>query len=168
MNDGNPPFHYWSLIDNTERCRLVLWPVIISLIITSITFFGDTKACVDYCVGIIPVIASIIIGFLGMILVASLSKENIFATMRKKPLQGRAEGHSAYHLFFTGISSNFILEMLLLVITLVIGILNSAFDMTPIVFTLELWVIMTLLISTSVFFMNNIERMYLVTIYDDV
>lgn len=167
MDDGNSLFHYWSLINGVERRRLVLWPVVISLIITAIAFFGDTEACVDYCVDIVPVIASIIIGFLGMILIASLSKEGIFSTMRRKPLHGKAEGHSAYHLFFSGISANFILEMLLLMITLIIGILNSAFDMMPAVFPIELCAIMALLISTSVFFMNNIGRMYLVTVYDD-
>lgn len=57
--------------------------------------------------------------------------------------------------------------MLLLLITLVIGILNSAFDMIHAMLLIELWITMAILISTSVFFLNNIRRVYLVTTYDN-
>lgn len=129
MLEKNPLIRYWRLMEGHEKRVVIVYPFIIAAVLTWAAYEGDTESCVDYCVDVVPVVASIFIGFLGTMIVASLSKDGVFERMRSTEAEGNAKGRSAYHLFFTGICANFYFGMALLLITLVIGLINDSFEL---------------------------------------
>ena len=168
MNPKSSLVQYMGFMRQNEWKLVVLIPVLLTAVITFLLAFGNIKDSVEFLVLIIPTISSIILGFMGMIMVAALSTNHIFDIMRKTPLDSKIEGsNSVYHLFVLGLFFNMSLELGLLFGSITIGLVNSAFSLHDYCYYVELMALLFFLVSSSLMFINNMDRICQVTLFDN-
>ena len=94
-----------------------------------------------------------------MILVASLSRDLIFETMRRDSIVVKGkENVSLYRIFVSGIFLNIILEIALLSVSLLVGGVLQMMDFDIYTTHIEFSLILILLISSTTLFFTNMER----------
>lgn len=166
MDQRSPVYQFISLSTRSDLIYCLYMPLVLSVILSVLFYFGRTVEVVGYLIDIVPVLSSIMLGFLGMILVASLSNNSIFEKMRTTELTMK-DGSivSAYRVFFVGLFADMLCFVLLLGISLTIGSLNQSFDFGPIIYIAETLIMLFLLLSSSMMFIRNMDRVYQVTIH---
>lgn len=166
MDHRSPICQFISISSRSDLIYFVGIPLGLSIISSIIFFFGDVLQAVGYLVDIVPVVSSIMLGFLGMIMVASLSNNSIFDKMRDTELKLKNKLIvSAYRVFFVGLFANMLCFVILLALSLTIGSLNHSFLFDSIIYFVESLIILTLLLSSSMMFIRNMDRVYQVTIH---
>jgi len=165
MNPKSPFTQFISICSHRDWLLIAILPLIISVAISIGLYFGEIISVAQYLIDIVPVISSILLGFLGMIMVASLSNNSVFDKMRGTPIKIKNETISAYRVFFIGLFFNLLLFVILLTVSLIFGSINSSFILIPPVAVVEVVIILFLLISSSLLFIWNTDRVYQVTIH---
>lgn len=166
MNPKGIIYQYAHSMQRSDWCNVVIIPLILTSALESVVYFGSIQDSVLFLTGIIPTISSIIMGFLGMIIIASLSSNRIFKRMRKKPVhEGNLQSESMFHLFILGIFFNLILELTLLLASIVLAIFNSSYVLDANVYCLEFFLLFFLLLSSFCLFINNMDRILQVTLH---
>lgn len=156
----NPLIQYFRLIGKHDYCIIFIYPLILTMTIVVIIAIlnGNIANVLLMLLDVIPTLSSIILGFLGMIAIATISPVLIFDRM--KEIQYRNTGHSLFNLFFKGIYANLIIEVVLLFESIIIGLINSAFHLE---YNFNLFfsaLIIFTLMSSTFLFMNNMNRIY--------
>lgn len=164
MNPKSPFTQFISISNHKDWLLVVVLPLVISAAISIGLYFGEVINTAQYLIDIVPVVSSILLGFLGMILVASLSNNGIFDKMKNTPLTIKKQTVSAYRVFFIGLFINFLSFVILLTVSLIFGSINSSFALNQSMAIVEVVTIPFFLISSSLLFIRNIDRVYQVTI----
>lgn len=163
MRETSIIYQYITGMDKHDYKNVLMWPIISGLLIIIILSLGTYNEYIDYLTDIIPVTASITIGFLGMIIVASMAGGPVFDIIKKIPLDDSS--HSVYFRFFTDLCFNLIYEIILLAITLIIGSINNAYILNDWCYIVESFIIIFFFMSSSLVFINNMRSMYWITVY---
>lgn len=158
----------YQYFNNTRRGDLhiiITAPIVITVVFTGIVCVGDVKSSVGFLLNVIPTISSIILGFLGMIIIASLSSNRVFDKMKEDRVEDRQfRDVNLFRVFVYGIFFNMTLEMILLFISLIFGFINSSFVLSKNFYIFQFFIILYLLISTFLLFYRNMDRIYQVVI----
>lgn len=165
MNPKSPITQFISISNRNDWLYIAILPLIISAAISISLSFGEIVKVAQYLIDIVPVVSSILLGFLGMIMVASLSNNSIFDKMRDTPLTIKGETVSAYRVFFIGLFIDLLLFVILLTISLIFGSINSSLVLGQSFAIIEVTIILFFLISSSLLFIRNMDRVYQVTIH---
>lgn len=165
MNPKSPITHFISISSCGDWLLLVISPLIITTVITIGLFFGDIISVAHFLIDIVPVVSSIMLGFLGAIMVASLSNNIIFDKMRDHLIEIKKETVSMYRIYFIGLFINLMSFAILLTASLIFGSINTSFVFSRPLAIVEVIVILFFLISSSLLFVRNLDRIYQVTIY---
>jgi len=72
---------------------------------------------------------------------------------------------SVYRFFFIGLFFDMFCFVILLAISIFIGSLNQSFDFSSLIYSIETVVVLFLLFSSSILFINNMDRVYQITIH---
>jgi len=165
MDSRSPVYQFFSISTKSDLWNYFGKPLIISIFLTIVFSIGRIDEVVGYLIDIVPVISSIMLGFLGMILVASLSDNSIFDRMRNDCMDIKNGPITAYRFFFIGLFFDLICFVILLAVSIMIGSFNQSFDLIPRYYFVESAVILFLLLSSSVLFIRNMDRVYQVTVH---
>ena len=166
MNSKSPMFQFFKITTKTDWKRYLTLPVVFTLVLSWVLSYGDIQNVVNYLIDIVPVVSSILLGFLGMIMVASLSNNSIFDKMRETNVNDvNVSGVSAYRIFFIGLFANLLSFMMLLSASLLFGSLNKSFTFDTTTYIVETAIILFLIMSSTSLFINNMDRVYQVTIH---
>lgn len=166
MNPKSPVHQFFSISTRSDAKTYLFEPLALSLVLTVVLSLGRIEGAIRFLIDIIPVISSIMLGFLGMILVASLSDNRIFNRMRNDEVElENGTRFSVYRFFFIGLFFDMICFVILLAISIFIGSLNQSFDFIPWIYCVETMVVLFLLFSSSILFIKNMDRVYQITIY---
>lgn len=158
-------YQYFNNARGDDFHTIITAPIAIALVFTYIIYFGDVKSSVGFLLNVIPTISSIILGFLGMIIIASLSSNRIFDKMKEDRVEDRQfRDVNLFRVFIYGIFFNMTLEMILLFISLIFGFINSSFALSKVFYIFQFFIILYLLISTFLLFYRNMDRIYQVVI----
>lgn len=166
MDPRSPVYQFFSLSTRSDLKKYLCRPLIISVVLSVIFSYGHLDNVIRYLIDIVPVISSILLGFLGMIMVASLSNNSIFDRMRADAVELK-EGLSisVYRIFFIGLFFDMICFVVLLATSILIGSLNQSFDFDYWFYFVEVMIILFLLLSSSMLFIRNMDRVYQITIH---
>ena len=166
MDQRSPVYQFISLSTRSDLIYCLCIPLVLSVILSVLFSYGRIVKVVGYLIDIVPVLSSIMLGFLGMIMVASLSNNSIFEKMRTTELNMK-DGSivSAYRVFFIGLFVDMLCFVLLLGSSLTFGSLNQSFDFDPVIYIAETLIMLFLLLSSSMMFIRNMDRVYQVTIH---
>lgn len=167
MSPRNPIKQYYSISFHSDKKYVVIIPFTLSIVLTFVLHYGNLVDVLEFIISIVPVISSILIGFLGTIIIASLSDNLIFNKMREMPVETQFNDPvSMYRIFFIGLYFNLVQFIILLSLSLVIGTINISFS-SPIncscLYFIELVIILFLIFSASFLFLKNIDHLYQVT-----
>lgn len=142
MNSRSPLYQYYSLVQTSDWVNLLIIPVSVAIITVATLTYGDLPNTISFLVNVVPVVSSILLGFLGMVLVASLSDNSIFEKMRNTPVDiAKTKSVSAYRIFFVGLFYDLILFVVLLAVSILSGAINHAFAVSNNAFIVECFAI---------------------------
>ena len=146
MDSRSPLYQYYSLVQTSDWVNLLIIPVSVAIITVAILTYGDLPNTISFLVNVVPVVSSILLGFLGMVLVASLSDNSIFEKMRNTPVDiAKTKSVSAYRIFFVGLFYDLILFVVLLTVSIVSGSINHAFVVSNNAYIVECFAIILFL-----------------------
>lgn len=158
-----PLLQYFKLVDIHDRKIIFVYPLILTAVIITFTCKGDIESILSYLLDFTPTLSSIILGFLGMIAIATISSSHVFDKMKR--IQYQNTEHSMFNIFIRGIYVNILFEIILLFESIFMGLIKSGFCLDfniKLIFTALL--IFTLMCSTSLF-VNNMNRIYYSTTF---
>lgn len=157
---------YLSNIQKSDLRVILYIPLAVSIIFIVVVSIGNFTKVIDFLLTVIPTVSSIILGFLGMLVVATFSKNSIFDRMKEDVIQDRKSNNiSMFRLFLNGLFFNMVLEVALLFVSIFIGSINSSFVISNQIFLLESFLLMFLLTSSCLLFLMNMNRIYMITSY---
>jgi len=163
MNHQNPSYKFISRLKWPDVFVLFLIPAIIAIAVALfVYYYGNVIALFDALTNSIPVVSSIMMGFIATILVASLSESGVFHIMKEKQ---KDECVNMYMVFVSGLFFTFYIDIVLLVVGIIIGPLFGDSDLFTIV--LGLILLLYLLVCSLVLFMKNMGRLYQVICYEN-
>lgn len=166
MNPKSPVHQFFSISTRSDLKKDLFEPLVLSFVLTAVLSLGRIEGVIRYLIDIIPVISSIMLGFLGMILVASLSDNKIFNRMREDEAKlENGTRSSVYRFFFISLFFDMFCFVILLAISIFIGSLNQSFDFTSRIYCIETVIVLFLLFSSSRLFIRNMDRVYQITIH---
>ena len=162
LSHKNPIYQYLTNIGKKEICYIFLVPLVISFLLTCIVKFGNLNLAVNYLFEIIPTLSSIIVGFLGMIIISTLSNNEIFERMKNDRIKDKHRRDvSLFRIFIYGIYFNIIAEIILLFTSIFLGFFNSSYQLlSDSIMMVQFFVLLYLLITSSLLFYKNMDRIY--------
>ena len=161
----SPIVHYLKSIERYELALVCKVPLAISFIISILVYYFNADGVITHLISEIPTISSIFIGFLSVILVASISTGDIFDKMKSDEYNNKEVNDNIFSIFFRGVFFNIILEVVLLFLSLSIGSFNSSFTTSMVGYSVETFLILFFLISSSLLLINNLDRVYQITTF---
>lgn len=165
IDSKSPTIYYFKSIQRREVRLVVKIPILLSAALSILSYYFKPENTISYLISVTPTISSIFIGFLSVILIASISSGPIFDRMNNDVYDSNGGHQSIFNLFFTGIFFNIILEVSLLLLSLAIGSINSSINLPTPLYPIEIFFVVAFLISSSLLLLNNLDRIYQITTF---
>ncbi len=165
MNQSSSSYTFLSNLVAWEKIRIFVAPVLISVFLTiAIVLIDNTEDALYQLVDSLPLVLSILTGFLASILVVSLSNNRIFRIMREN---NNSDGTKHYTLFVSGLFFNLWINIISLIITISAGLFRTAICACIPASALTILILLSLLLLSITLFAKNMNRLFLVIHYED-
>jgi|GEM_PF-5839604 len=164
MKQHKASHDFLSRLKWPDKLVLFILPLVLTILFTATTYQLEcTISTLNMMLNSVPIVSSIIMGFIATLLVASLSDHGVFLIMKRGTPDHQ---ENMYPMFVSGLYFNLYIDTLLLAIILLYGpfipISEHNAESTAGIF------IMTYLLLVSLFlFVKNMNRLFQVICYEN-
>ncbi len=164
MSQHNTSYRFLTGLKARDILGAFIIPIVVSFVVVVLVWSFELSVDYTFLLSIIPIVSSIMIGFIATLLVASLSNSRVFEIMRQDK---DSKDCSLYLQFVSGLYFNLYVLVVLLLLSIAFGLFGSHEECFSLIDNIILFSVLCIIGISFTVFMKNMKRLYQVIFYEN-